>query len=119
MLTARTPWFAGGNQRAPTTAAALLNIDPGAKVIVLTNAHRAGAIRKQIPNATVVTDVAFLDGLEPGFDAAVIDGLLQDEPWDRWVLQRVHRLLRMDARIVVVVPPLTSLLSALDLGFLR
>jgi LmbE family N-acetylglucosaminyl deacetylase len=57
--------------------------------------------------------------VEARFDAVIVDGLLEDEAWDRWLLQRVHRALRMDAPIVVIVPPLTSLASAFDLRFFR
>jgi LmbE family N-acetylglucosaminyl deacetylase len=56
--------------------------------------------------------------MQAGFDAAIIEGLLEKEPWDRWLLQRVHHLLRLHAQIVVVVPPLTPMLAATDLGFL-
>jgi len=89
----------------------------GAVVLVLTQARRAAFFRGQMPEATVVTDPASLAGQEARFDAALVDGL-EDEPWDRWALQRVHRLLRADAPIVVVVPRLLSLASALDLRFL-
>lgn len=82
--------------------AALLQIERGTKCLVLAKA----------------ADVAALEGLEGQFDAAVVDGVLEDEPTDRWVLQRVHRLLRMGAPIVVTVPPLASLMSAFDLPFL-
>jgi LmbE family N-acetylglucosaminyl deacetylase len=88
------------------------------RTLVLTNARRAAAIRAQHPDATILTEAASLGALEGPFDAALIDGMLEDEPWDRWLLQRVHRLLRMDARIVVAVPPLISLGSAIDFRFL-
>lgn len=101
MLNAGTPW-----------------IEQGAKVLVLTDASRAVSFGEHAPGATVLTDMTSLDGMETGFDAAVIDGLLEHERWDRWVLQRVHRVLRMDAPIVVVVPPLMSVASATDLRFL-
>jgi LmbE family N-acetylglucosaminyl deacetylase len=94
-------------------------LEPGAEVLVLTDARRAASARANAVDATVLADVASLDGMESQFDAAVVDGLLEDEPWDRWVLQRVHRSLRMGAPIVVVVPPLTSLVSAADVRFLE
>jgi LmbE family N-acetylglucosaminyl deacetylase len=116
MLIAGTPWIDAGG--IATNPVALLQLEQGAKVLVLTDARRAATFRAHAPNATVLTDAASLGGMQAQFDAAVIDGLLEDEPWDRWVLQCVHRLLRMDAPIVVVVPPLLSLVSATDLRFL-
>ena len=96
----------------------MAKIEQGARVLVLADEARAAAIRARAPHATVLTDAASLSRIEGKFDAALVDGLLEDEAWDRWVLQRVHRLLRMDARIVVAVPPLLSLGSATDLRFL-
>src|SRR3954470_20427827 len=96
----------------------LMQLEKGAKVLVLTDARRAAPFRADVPDATVLTDAACLAGMQAQFDAALIDGLLEDERWDRWVLQCVHRLRRMDAPVVVVVPPLLSLASATDLRFL-
>jgi LmbE family N-acetylglucosaminyl deacetylase len=93
-------------------------LEEGAKLLVLTDARRAASFQAHAPDATVLMGAASLEGLEARFDAAFVDGLLETEPWDRWVLQRVHRALRKDARIVVVVPPLMSLVSAIDLRFL-
>lgn len=93
-------------------------LETGAKLLVLADACRAAALRAHAPEATVLTDAAALEGMEAQFDAAVIDGLLEHERWDRWLLQRVHRALRADAPIVVVVPPLVSLASAADGAFL-
>lgn len=93
-------------------------LQAGARVLILAQAQRAAAIRTRAPATLVVADAASLEGLEAGFDAAVVDGFLENEPWDRWVLQRVHRVLRMDAPVVVIVPPLVSLASATDLRFL-
>lgn len=95
-----------------------LQLEKAIKVLVLTDESRAPSFRTAAPDATVLTDAASLDGMEAQFDAAVIDGLLEHERWDRWVLQRVHRVLRTDAPIVVVVPPLISLVSATDVPFL-
>jgi LmbE family N-acetylglucosaminyl deacetylase len=93
-------------------------LEPGAAVLVLTDASRADSFGAYARDATVLTDVASLDGVEEAqFDAAVVDGLLEDEPWDRWALQRIHRVLRLDATIVVIVPPLTTLASAADVRF--
>jgi LmbE family N-acetylglucosaminyl deacetylase len=88
------------------------------RVLVLTDPSRAPLLRAHAANATVLTDTAALGELEGGFDAALVDGVLEDEPWDRWVLQRIHRLLRLDAPILIVVPPLMSLVSAVDVRFL-
>src|SRR3954466_1535036 len=96
----------------------LMQLEKSAKVLVLTDARRAAAFRADVPDVTVLTDAASLAGMQARFDAALIDGLLEDEPWDRWLLQCVHRLLRVDAPIVVNVPPLLSLVSATDLRFL-
>lgn len=101
MLTDRTPWG-----------------EPGAKLLILADGRRAGAFRARLPDATVLTSVDSLDGMEARFDAAVVVGLLEHAPWDRWVLQRVHRALRMHAPITVIVPPLASLASAIDFPFL-
>lgn len=105
----------------PTPAAyrsVLSHLPKGAQVLVLTNARRAASMRKQFPDAIVLSDAAALGGRGGRFDAAIVDGLLEDESWDRWLLQRVHGALRPDAPIVVVVPPLTSLASAFDVRFL-
>ncbi|HTM59166.1 MAG TPA: PIG-L family deacetylase [Burkholderiales bacterium] len=75
-------------------------------------------MRERFPGAIVLSDAVALGSVAEGFDAAIVDGLLEDESWDRWLLQRVHRVLRLGAPIVVVVPPLTSLASAIDLRFL-
>jgi LmbE family N-acetylglucosaminyl deacetylase len=90
----------------------------GVRVLVLTEPRREASMRKQIPDATVLSDAAALDGMEGRFDAVLVDGVLEHERWDRWLLQRVHRLLRPGASIVVVVPPLTSVASAFDVRFL-
>ena len=95
-----------------------LQLEIEGKVLALVEQRRADGFRRRMPNATVVTDVDSLEGLQGRFDAAIIDGLLEAEPWDRWMLQRVHKLLRMGAPIVVVVPPLRDLASATDLRFL-
>jgi LmbE family N-acetylglucosaminyl deacetylase len=99
-------------------ACALLPPEEGNRVLILTQAHRAALLRAQVPGALVLTQADSLTGLQPGFDAALVDGLLEHEPWDRWTLQRIHRLLRIDASITVVVPPLLSFASAGDLRFL-
>lgn len=115
--------------RAPTSSrsgsgtraayrALLPDLRPGAQVLVLTHARRVATVREELPDATVLSDAVALDGIEARFDAAIVDRLLEDETWDRWLLQRVHRALRTGGRIVLVVPPLTSLASALDLRFL-
>src|SRR3954470_2666325 len=88
-----------------------------AEVLVLTNPRGAASMRKQVPGATVLSDGALLDGLQARFDAAIVDGLLEDEIWDRWLLQRVHRALRPLAPVLVVVPPVTSIASAIDVRF--
>jgi glycosyltransferase involved in cell wall biosynthesis/LmbE family N-acetylglucosaminyl deacetylase len=90
----------------------------GEKVLVLTHESRAAAIRAQAPDATVLVDSRGLSTLEGEFDKAFIDGLLEHERWDRWLLQRVHRLLRSDARLVVAVPRLLSPGSVVDRQFL-
>ncbi len=95
-----------------------MTIERTGKVLVLAQPARADAIRTQAPDATVITDAASLSAMKGDFEAAIVDGVLEEEPWDRWMLQRVHRLLRVDAPIVVAVPPLLSLRSATDLPFL-
>jgi LmbE family N-acetylglucosaminyl deacetylase len=87
-------------------------------LIVLTGRSRAACFREEAPGATIITDPALLDGMEARFDAAIVDGLLDDELWDRWLLQRLHRTLREEAPIVLVVRPLLTLASATDLRFL-
>lgn len=96
---------------------ALPPLQEGAKVLIVTEAHRAAFVRQLEANATIVTDQAALEDLEPGFDAAVVDGLLENDPWDRWTLQCVHRVLQPNAPVVVTVPSLTSLASAFDIRF--
>lgn len=119
MLIAGTPWIAAGHQGSGTSPAAFLQLEEAARILVLTDARRAAAFRACAPDATVLTDAASLDGIELlQYDAAFVDGLLEDERWDRWLLQRVHRVLRMDAPIVLIVPPLMSVASLTDLRFL-
>lgn len=98
--------------------AALPQLEEGDRVLVLADPRRADSFRRKVANATFLADAAPLEGMEAQFDAAIVDGLLENEPWDRWLLQRVHRALRIDAPIVVVVPPLLSLGAATDLRFL-
>lgn len=86
--------------------------------LVLTDAGRADYFRRHLPDAVVITDAAALPEMEAQFGAALIDGLLEEQTWDRWLLQRVHRLLLPGALLTLVVPPLTSLASMTDPGFL-
>lgn len=88
------------------------------KTLVLTDRADAAAMRGLAPEATVVTDPRSLATVDGEFDAAVVDGLLERERWDRWLLQRIHGLLRTDAQISVSVPHLTSVAAALDVRFL-
>jgi LmbE family N-acetylglucosaminyl deacetylase len=90
----------------------------GEGTLILTDARRAELFRRQAPHATILTDAAPLAGMAGRFDAAILDGLLEGERWDRWLLQRVHGALRMGAPVRVVVPPLHSLASAFDLRFI-
>jgi LmbE family N-acetylglucosaminyl deacetylase len=103
----------------PSDPAALVALlQRGDNVLVLTDARRAAAYRRRAPNATILTDASHLDRMERQFDAALVDGVLQELPWDRWALQRVHRTLRMDGTLVVVVPLLASFATAFDLPFM-
>ena len=95
----------------------MLNAAPGARVLVLAPASHALVVRASVPGAEVVTDPADLERLTGEFDAALIDGCLEDEPWDRWLLQRVRRCLRDGATLTLHVPPLLSLASVADLRF--
>ncbi len=97
--------------------AAWLRLDEQARLLVMTHARRAPAYAAHA-RATVLTDPALLDGAENVYDAAVVDGVLESEPWDRWLLQRIHRALRAGAPILVIVPPVTSVASLTDCGFL-
>lgn len=105
-------------QRRRQRPAARAQLNGQGRTLILTSARRAARFRDHAADATVMTDAAALDGVEARFDAAVVDGVLENERWDRWVLQRVHRALRLDAPIVVVVSPLLSLASAADARFL-
>jgi LmbE family N-acetylglucosaminyl deacetylase len=95
-----------------------LSLDEAASILVLTTARRAGAFHAQMPGATVLTDAASVEPMDERFDAALVDGVLENERWDRWLLQRVHGALRMGAPILVVVPALGSVASAVDAPFL-
>jgi LmbE family N-acetylglucosaminyl deacetylase len=77
----------------------------------------AAAIGARGTHGHVLTGAPASDAADAQFDAARLDGL-ENERWDRWLLQSVHRTLRADAPIVVSVPPLASLASAVDLRFL-
>jgi LmbE family N-acetylglucosaminyl deacetylase len=101
-----------------TPSVPLPGLGRGAKVLVVTAARRAALFRETVPDATVVTEIDTLESVEAHFDAAVVDGLLENDPWDRWTLQCVHRVLNLNAAVVVVVPPLTSLASLIDFEFL-
>jgi len=89
-----------------------------AEILVVSSARRAAELGQLAPTARIVTNIETLECIEPGFDAALIDSSLESDPWDRWTLQCVHRALKADGRLVAVVAPLTSLASAIDLGFL-
>ena len=89
-----------------------------AEILIVTSARRAVEIGQLAPGARIVTNIETLECIEPGFDAAFIDRTLESDPWDRWTLQCVHRALRTGGRLVVVVSPITSLASAIDVGFL-
>lgn len=105
MLSERLPWMAEMAAKRE-------------RMLVLTHESRVAAFRAHAPEARVVTDEASLRGVDGSFDAAVIDRFLERERWDRWVLQRIHRLLRMDAPLVLIVPALLSFRSAVDVAFL-
>lgn len=96
----------------------LLGLGQGAKVLIVTSARRAALFHEMVPDTTVVTEVDTLESMEARFDAAVIDGPLETDPWERWTLQCVHRVLNLNAPVVMVVPPLTSLASLVDFRFL-
>jgi len=58
-------------------------------------------------------------GQDPGplpesFDCVVAAGLLERVPWDRWELQRIHRMLKPDGRLLLLAPNLYSPLSLID-----
>lgn len=93
-------------------------LDPGARVLIVSSSRRAALFRKIAPHATVVTDIDALERIETRFEAAVVDDMLESEPWDRWTLQCVHRALNMKAPLMLVVAPLASLASLLDVDFL-
>lgn len=45
------------------------------------------------------------------FDAAVVTTTLERLEWDRWALQRIHRILKRGGRLLLAVPNLTAFLS--------
>jgi LmbE family N-acetylglucosaminyl deacetylase len=96
----------------------VLNDAPGARVLVLAPAARAPSLRARVPGAQMVTDADELERLTDKFDTVYIEGCLEDEPWDRWLLQRVRGCLRDGATLIVQVPALLSLASIVDLRFL-
>ena len=51
------------------------------------------------------SDAAALAGAQDRFEGAIVDGLLEHQRWDRWLLQRVHKALRPGASIVVSGQP--------------
>lgn len=98
---------------------------PGAEVLVLASPERAAHYRAHVRHARVLDEAMPLDEMdrvtdlaENVLDLAIVDGLLEHEPWDRWLLQRLHRALRVDAPVVLLVPPLVSLASIADSRFL-
>jgi LmbE family N-acetylglucosaminyl deacetylase len=95
----------------------LPGLGQGAKVLIVSSGCRAALFRKLVPDATVITEIDALESIETRFDAAVIDGPLESDPWDRWALQCVHRVLNINAPVAVVVSPITSLVSAADFRF--
>jgi len=51
-------------------------------------------------------------------DIAVVAGALEREPWDRWMLQRLHRALVDDGTLVLLAANFGALTSPSDLAFL-
>lgn len=51
-------------------------------------------------------------------DLAVVAGALEREPWDRWMLQRLHRALVDDGMLVLLAANFGALTSPADLAFL-
>ena len=87
-------------------------------MLILTLPERAAAVRAWAPDAMVVTDLEALERVESRLDTVMVDGL-EALPWDRWVLQRVHRALRLGGTLIVRVPLLTSVATFADAGFFR
>jgi LmbE family N-acetylglucosaminyl deacetylase len=101
-----------------TQARAPASDELNGRTLVLAHARRAAALRSRLPDALILDEHASLEAMDGQFDAAYIESVLENERWDRWKLQRVHRALRMDAPIVLVVPRLLSIASIVDLPFL-
>jgi LmbE family N-acetylglucosaminyl deacetylase len=57
--------------------------------------------------------------LKPGsYDAAVVVEFLENEEWDRWALQKIHRALKSQGLLVAAVPNMTAMGSPNDWVFL-
>jgi len=97
-----------------------LGLAPGSRVLALSDdpATLEAALTRERLATTSIADVEGTDLPAESFDAAVIAGALERREWDRWTLQEVHRLLKPDAVLVLVVPALASPAALLDFSFL-
>jgi LmbE family N-acetylglucosaminyl deacetylase len=66
----------------------------------------------------VLAGAAGLSGASGRWDAVVLDGALEQERWDRWLLQRVHRVLAPRGVLVVSAANLFDVWSFSGLGYL-
>jgi LmbE family N-acetylglucosaminyl deacetylase len=92
----------------------------GARVLVLGAAARPIAARLlETGHEVVEGGEADLPALPeaPAFDAAVVAGFVEREPWDRWALQRLHGVIREDGLLLVIAPNLYRLAALVRPGY--
>ena len=93
-----------------------LGLSPDSRVLVLGDAN--GLLRPDplLFRVTKRETGSLASELPDSFDAAIIVGCLEQEEWDRWTLQQVHRVLRGGGRMLLIVPNMLALCTVADLG---
>src|ERR1043166_9958996 len=96
--------LAGGPSGTTSTALRILLVGQRAA------AHAAG-LDAAGARVGAVADAADLERPPGPWDVVVLDGALERERWDRWLLQRIHRALAPDGRLIVSADHVFDLVS--------
>ena len=110
------PTGAGG---APDALSRLLGRTPR-RVLLMGPRARAQAASWSASGAEVRTmeDASALGAGERDWDIVVLDGALERERWDRWLVQRVHRALAPGGLLAISADHLLDVWSAAGLAYL-